>query len=379
MIFTTNEITFRLNNLNTEHRRLAYQTSAQRKIDNGSEDTNLYARELHLEDKLANLSEVKVQIEKTVAQNLSSDTAVNNIKKHFDQILSELTKANTDTQSDSNRKIIAVKLKGVKETLYDLVNTKTEGDYVFAGMDSTKQAFVKDADGKITYNGDVRARKILVEEGSYRKRGINGLELMMYPVSTATKTQPNLQFKESQRIIDQNGEEWKLDATKTNIVRYDFEGKPTTDTKPVTNNGLVPPTYTVNVGTADGTKFEARRNIFEVLDNAINALSKVDSAGNAISTADAKAELSKSIGDLRASHDTIIEAHSKLGSRNDIFNISNERISAKHTQINILALKTSGVDLAKVAIETKALEVTYTAMYSIINKTNQLSLVNFIK
>jgi flagellar hook-associated protein 3 FlgL len=36
------------------------------------------------------------------------------------------------------------------------------------------------------------------------------------------------------------------------------------------------------------------------------------------------------------------------------------------------------LDLTKVAMQAKALELTYTALYSTINKTNQLSLVNFL-
>ena len=71
-------------------------------------------------------------------------------------------------------------------------------------------------------------------------------------------------------------------------------------------------------------------------------------------------------------------AHADLGGKNKIFEISLERVSSKLTQYDILSQDLGSVDYAKVAIEAKALELTYTALYSTISKTNQLSLVNFL-
>ena len=65
--------------------------------------------------------------------------------------------------------------------------------------------------------------------------------------------------------------------------------------------------------------------------------------------------------------------------KNKIFEISLERVSSKLTQFDILSRNLGSADLAQVAIESKALELTYTALYSTISKTNELSLVNFLK
>ncbi|MFV0563025.1 hypothetical protein [Malaciobacter mytili] len=67
-----------------------------------------------------------------------------------------------------------------------------------------------------------------------------------------------------------------------------------------------------------------------------------------------------------------------MGVRNKIFEVSSEKVSAKITHFNILFRETAGVDLGKVAMEAKALELTFTALYSTVNKMNQLSLVNYI-
>ena len=40
-----------------------------------------------------------------------------------------------------------------------------------------------DASGKVTYNGDSELRKVAVDEGSYRERGINGIDaFFMLPI-----------------------------------------------------------------------------------------------------------------------------------------------------------------------------------------------------
>ena len=64
--------------------------------------------------------------------------------------------------------------------------------------------------------------------------------------------------------------------------------------------------------------------------------------------------------------------------RNKTFEISLERVESKLTQYNILSQEIGAANLTEVAVKAKALELTYTALYSTINKTNQLSLVNFI-
>jgi flagellar hook-associated protein 3 FlgL len=81
---------------------------------------------------------------------------------------------------------------------------------------------------------------------------------------------------------------------------------------------------------------------------------------------------------IEKAYDRVNVSHAELGGRNNIFEVSLEKISSKLTHYNILSKELGAADLSKVAMEAKALELTYTALYSTINKMNQLSLVNFI-
>lgn len=379
MINRTQETLHRLDNLNSQYQKVSNQMSTGRKIEKGSDDATLFVREIYVEDKINVFEGIKQQIDKTTVHNSVSDSAVDNAKKLLEQVKSELITANTDTTTPEGRKAIAVSIAGVKQNLLDLANTRVDGEYLFSGSDSSIRPFEQDTNGEVEYKGDNRLRKIAVDEGSYRDKGINGFDMMMYNSDVATANNPNLDFEETQRIVDQDGFEWKLNPAKTDIERYDYNGNVTSDTKPVINVAGTPSVYTVDVGTDNGTKFEAKTNIFDKIDKIVNALNKVDDVGNPITQAQSDASLSSSLEEINKAYDSVNIAHAELGGRNKVFEISQEKVSSKLTQYNVMYQEVGGADLAKAAVQAKALEMTFNALYSTINKTNELSLVNFIR
>lgn len=379
MINQTDQMMYRLNNLDTLQQKLNYQY-AGKKLEYGSDDSVLYSRIISVDDKVRVYEGIKTQVERTTVQNKTSDSSMAAIKKILESINAELIKANTDTTSEDGLKAIATNLSGMKENLLDLANTQVEGEYVFAGSDSSIKPFEVNADGSISYNGDNKLRRVTVEEGSYRERGINGFDVMMYSSATAYKNE-SLTFNESDRVLDQDGNEWVLDnitdPANPILVKYDVDGNQTTDTIPVTFDATTN-TYETPIFTANGTKFEAKTSIFALIDNVVNSLNKVDSSGNPISISEAKDLISKGAEEIMKAYDGVNIAHADLGSKNKIFEVSLENLTSKITQYNVLSQELSASDYTEIALKAKALELTYTALYSTINKTNQLSLVNFL-
>ena len=382
MINQTEQTLYRLSNLNAEQTRISYQMSTGKELDKGSEDASLYSREIYIDDRLRTYEGIQTQIERTTVQNNISDSTIGEMKALFELAKTELIKANTDTTSDEGRKSIALNIAGIKENLLDLVNTQVEGEYLFAGSDSSVKPFTQNSDGDVTYEGNNIARKISVDDGSYRERGVNGYDVMTYPSSTATKNDPVLSFTEDDTIIDEDGSIWKLNLTDSTIEKYDDSGdlsSPLVSKGPVTNDGLTPATYEVDVGSADGTKFEARSSIFDLLDTITKVLNKEDSDGNTITDeALLSTILNESQEAFSDSYDALNLAHSELGSKNQMFEISLERVTSKITQYTILSQEVGAADLTKLAIESAALELTYTSLYSTIQRTNELSLTNFL-
>jgi flagellar hook-associated protein 3 FlgL len=381
MINQTEQMTYRLSNLDIQQQRVSYQMSTKEVLDEGSDNSVLYARVIHIDDKVRTFEGIKDQIERSTVQNEAADTTMASIKDILEtKVKKALILANTSTTSQEGRSAIAVSMAGFRENLLQLANTQVEGEYVFAGSDASIKPFEKDAvTGKVTYVGDNKLRKIAVEEGSYREKGITGFDMMMYPSSAAYKG-GTLTFQTTNRIIDQDGNEWKLNSpTNNTLVKYDLDGNITTETiTPVTNDGATPPTYSATMPSTDGTKFEAKTNIFDFLDETINALNKVDSAGNLITEDAARQIIGDGVDEMIKVYDSVDVSHARLGARNSVFEVSLERVSSKLTQYDALSQEIGAADLAKVAMEAKSLELTYTALYSTISKMNQLSLVNFI-
>ena len=376
-MISLNSTTYRLGNLDNYQAKLNFQMGGS-KLQFGSDDSVTFGRLTHTEDKIKTQKGIVEQIERADVLNKTSDTAMKEVKLLLEKIKAEeLIKANTSTTSIEGLEAIAGVIEGYKQNLFNLANTQTEGQYVFAGSDASVKPFSMDPSGKVTYNGDSELRKVAVDEGSYRERGINGIDAFFYVADSASKG-ATLTFKDGDRITDQDGKEWVFDNVANTLTKTNWDGS--TQTLAATPPVAPATEYTTTVPNTDGTKFEARRNMFDMLDEAISSLRGLDSAGNPTLTyEDRRAGISKAIDESTKAYDTAVIAHSELGAKNKTFEVSKERAESKITQLSILEKELGNSNLTEVATELKALEISYTALYSTINRTFELSLTNFLK
>ncbi len=376
-MISLNSTTYRLGNLDNYQAKLNFQMGGS-KLQFGSDDSVTFGRLTHTEDKIKTQKGIVEQIERADVLNKTSDTAMKEVKLLLEKIKAEeLIKANTSTTSIEGLEAIAGVIEGYKQNLFNLANTQTEGQYVFAGSDASVKPFSMDPSGKVTYNGDSELRKVAVDEGSYRERGINGIDAFFYVADSASKG-ATLPFKDGDRITDKDGKEWVFDNVANTLTKTNWDGS--TQTLAVTPPVAPATEYTTTVPNTDGTKFEARRNMFDMLDEAISSLRGLDSAGNPTLTyEDRRAGISKAIDESTKAYDTAIIAHSELGAKNKTFEVSKERAEAKINQLSILEIELGSSNKSEVAVELKALEISYTALYSTINRTFELSLTNFLR
>lgn len=376
-MISLNSTTYRLGNLDNYQAKLNFQMGGS-KLQFGSDDAVTFGRLTHTEDKIKTQKGIVEQIERADVLNKTSDTAMKEVKLLLEKIKAEeLIKANTSTTSIEGLEAIAGVIEGYKQNLFNLANTQTEGQYVFAGSDASVKPFSMNPSGKVTYNGDSDLRKIAVDEGSYRERGINGIDAFFYVADSASKG-ATLTFKDGDRITDQDGKEWVFDNVANTLTKTNWDGS--TQTLAVTPPVAPATEYTTTVPNIDGTKFEARRNMFDMLDEAISSLRGLDSAGNPTLTyEDRRTGISKAIDESTKAYDTAVIAHSELGAKNKTFEVSKERAEAKINQLSILEIELGSSNKSEVAVELKALEISYTALYSTINRTFELSLTNFLR
>ena len=105
----------------------------------------------------------------------------------------------------------------------------------------------------------------------------------------------------------------------------------------------------------------------------------LDNDGNPISREAATAQISKNQDLIDSAFDGVNIAHAELGSKNKIFENSLDSVESKLTQFKLLESALSSSNLTEVAIKAKSLELTYAALYSTVMRTNELSLINFMK
>jgi len=415
MIDTSRSMLFHIGNLNMANQKISYQMGIGKNLQYGSDDSLLHANIIQIEDKLRITQNLKLQIAKSQAVNAVSDSSFQEMKNLLDKVKVDLLKGLNDGMDRTDKLALATNLRGIRENMFDLANVRVDGEYVFSGSVTTVQTLVKDSDyvnnGKVTYEGNGFLRKIAVQEGSYRDRGVTGYETTFYTASKAISGE-SFSFTEGERIIDSEGHEWKLNTAEDKLQRYDHNGAiyhPPVEidiltpsvpavaveadatqqaTKRVfTTDGVIPNSITTSSGEVidiQHIRFDAKHNYMDDLNIIINALegysTRLDGSKAAvIDDALVDTTLRAGLDQTSSQFDATNIGHGELGGRNNVFNIAYEKLISQETHYKILLQQTSAADMTKLAMESKALELTYTGLYSTITRMNELSLVNFIR
>lgn len=238
MINITDQMLFRLGNLNQENLRISYQQSTGKLLQHGSDDTAVFSKELYLGDKIRTYEGIEEQITRAMSMNDAIDSTLADVKLSLDTVKVSMLKTLNAGMQQSDKQSVATELQGIRENLFTWANLKLNNEYLFAGSDSTTQPFVNDASGKAVYEGDNVLKQVPVEPNSYRDRGVTGFDAFMYTADTA-KQGESVDFLASEKIVDNSGNTWEFPETINTGEKLDFFATDTiTD-----NNGT---TWTLN-------------------------------------------------------------------------------------------------------------------------------------
>lgn len=376
MVNSINTVMYNLNLLNQRNEKVIYGMSSGEALEKGSDDSTKYNQILSISNNVKSYGSILERIQLSSSYNTTSDTAVSNMKVSLESASSLILKATTGTTNTESKTTIADELESLKETIFTLANSNTNGQYLFSGKSSNVQPFQKDeTTGKISYVSSADNKTVNVENNTYATQGLNGIELL-YSTNQTAQSGENLTFNENEIILDEDGNQYKLLDTN-NDGSYDglyLNGDSSNTALSISDNG--DGTFTVNnTGTSN---LESKHSIFDDLDELINALRQQDSNGNTISQEDANLILSNGIEKLDNAFDNVNLNHAKLGIRTSLIENYESIVQAKVTHFEILEENYASADLTALAIESQSLENTYTALYSTINKINNLSLVKYL-
>jgi len=157
-----------ITDLNSQLARVQQQISSGRSILTAADDPTGATQALRLESQLRiseqfgrnlNLAEIGLQ---TTEQSLSA------IETSVDRVRELVIQAANGTLGNEERNSIAVELNQRVAEIQDLVNTRDEqGEYIFAGYNSSELAYVRDAEGNFEFQGNNGERRLQVSEASF--------------------------------------------------------------------------------------------------------------------------------------------------------------------------------------------------------------------
>jgi flagellar hook-associated protein 3 FlgL len=367
---------YNLELLNERNSKVTYGLSSNKALEQGSDDPEKYDYLLSIQNNLNTYTSIENRIELSSSYNTFSDTTTSGIKTAMESINTNIIEALNDTTNSEDKFIIANEIEQIKDTLFSLVNDSTNGEYLFSGNNTDTVPFVKDeVTGQISYESDYSNKTVNVEKNQYAVQGINGIDLIYYTNASASSGE-TLDFTANDIILDDNGNEWKI-LDNDNDGIYDglyLNGDNTTTPISLTTNS----DGTFSITNTENIELESKHSYFDDLDELIAALKQEDTNGNTITSSEASTLLSGALDKFDLAYDNTNSSHAKLGIRTNLIETYAQSIQSKLTNFTLLEEQYGSADLTALAIESQSLENTYTALYSTINKINDLSLVKYI-
>lgn len=376
MVSSINTIMYNLELLNERNSKVTYGLSSNKALDQGSDDSIKYDYLLGIENNLNTYTSIQNRIEVSSSYNTFSDATTSGIKTAMESVNTNIIEALNDTTNSNDKIIIANEIEQIKDTLFSLVNDSTNGEYLFSGNNTDTIPFVKDdVTGQITYESDYSNKKVNVEKNQYVVQGINGIDLIYYTNDSASNGEV-LDFTSNEIIIDEEGNEWKvLDNDNDGIFDGLYLNGDTSSTSiSLTTNS----DGTFSITNTENIKLESKHSYFDDLDDLIATLKQEDAVGNDITLSEVSTLLSSALEKFDLAYDNTNTSHAKLGIRTSLIDTYSQTVQSKLTNFTLLEEQYGSADLTALAIESQSLENTYTALYSTINKINDLSLVKYI-
>ncbi len=375
MVNSINSMLYNLEVLNKKNAKVTYSLSSGEALEKGSDDSKLFNSILEIKNSINTYSNIQKNISTAVSFGSISDKTVSTVKDMMESINSEILTALNSTSSSEDKLAISNQIESYKDSIFSFLNTKSNNQSLFSGEDISSQAFVKDENRDIKYNGSLTNRVVNVDKNNYIKSGVTGFELIYYKNAEANSSE-SLTFSSNETILDEDGNEWEMvDSDLDGVFDGLYENGDLSSTPiGITNNS--DGTYSFTNTTT--SSFSSYHNYFDDLDELISALRYEDTQGNSLDEESSYDLISKSLDIFEKAYDNLNTVHAKLGSRVDTINTYDDITQSKLTHYKILGEEFASADVTELAIQSQSLENIYTALYSTINKVNKLSLVNYI-
>ncbi len=299
-----------------------------------------YKKKLQLEDQVSKYTYINENLNLIKSQNISSDTAMSEIKDIVSAINAKVIAAGTDTVSDEGRDIIVRDIKSYKDSIIDQLNSEVMFTKLFAGDNKSQTPFsyTKDANGNYTdivYEGSIDKFAQRIDTATTKEQGVTGLNVM----GGLVDSDGVLKYNELGQEVDANGD-LVIDATTGEIQVLDINNQPEDLTLKV---------------------------IYEI-DQAIEAIDN----NEIIANTDGRSigGMSERIG--TEVYDKINLQHAYLGSSNEVFIKLFDQNSVKLLDLKVTDAQLNEVDITEATLRLQQIELMYQSMFSTLRQINEI-------
>ena len=171
-----------LNNTLGNLQHVNNQLSTGKEIWKPSHNPFLATRIMDYDTEIARKEQFLRNIEDVESYLDTTDSALGQLNDQMKRLKELAVQASTQTNSASERQVIAKEVEGVVNAMVDTLNTSYDDKYIFAGKQTTTRPFelTKNADGSFTvdYKGDAEVSQIEISKGVSVDRNITGEQVL---------------------------------------------------------------------------------------------------------------------------------------------------------------------------------------------------------
>jgi flagellar hook-associated protein 3 FlgL len=175
--------------LTDQHAEIATLQAKMAKGDNllrASEDPGASVKILNLNSLVTKQETQSATLNNLDNRLTAEETAVTSMRDIMMRIQELTVMGANDTYSRENRQVMAAEIRGYQSQLINLANSRhTDGGYLFAGTKNGAPPFARDAQGKVTYQGD--STRIYLQGLGNQQIEINTSGYELFSGGSATK------------------------------------------------------------------------------------------------------------------------------------------------------------------------------------------------
>jgi flagellar hook-associated protein 3 FlgL len=150
----------------TELSRRQQEVSTGKRVTVPSDDPGSMAASVRERAEIAAVDQFSLTTDNVSSRMMVADTVLSDLVTKFTAARSTTVAAQGTIQTSSQREATANELAGLRDAIYDDINTTFRGTYLFSGSKGSTAPYTKAADGTVSsYNGDTTPMLVDIDRG----------------------------------------------------------------------------------------------------------------------------------------------------------------------------------------------------------------------